>query len=57
MLNVSAPVGEAGQLLEANEGGFALPSRWYTDRALFEHERDAVLRRSWHYAADTDAPQ
>jgi phenylpropionate dioxygenase-like ring-hydroxylating dioxygenase large terminal subunit len=34
--------------------GYALPSDWYTDPALFDRERDAVLRRGWHFAAHTD---
>jgi phenylpropionate dioxygenase-like ring-hydroxylating dioxygenase large terminal subunit len=32
--------------------GYALPSDWYTDKALFEGERE-VLRKAWHYAGHT----
>jgi len=42
------------ELLRSLDGGNALPSRWYTDPALFERERDLVLRRGWHYAAHAD---
>lgn len=42
------------ELLESLAGGFALPSDWYTDEALFLKERDRVLRRGWHYAMHTD---
>ena len=54
MLSNSAhalPLVEADELLASLEAGFALPSHWYTDRALFAREREFVLRRSWHYGA------
>jgi choline monooxygenase len=35
------------------DAGYALPSGWYTDKALFEVERAAVLRKAWHYAGHT----
>jgi nitrite reductase/ring-hydroxylating ferredoxin subunit len=38
------------ELEEALRAGCALPSDWYTDRDLFEAERDVVLRKNWHYA-------
>lgn len=40
-------------LLAASEAGFALPSWWYTDQAIFELEKGLILRRSWQYAAHT----
>ena len=40
-------------VLRGIDAGYALPSSWYTDRELFERERRAVLRRSWHYGAHT----
>jgi choline monooxygenase len=42
-----------GALKASLERGYALPSGWYTDRALFEQERNAVLRPAWHYAGHT----
>lgn len=36
--------------LEAVEEGHSLPHRWYADPAVFERERDFLLRTSWHYA-------
>ena len=39
---------------ESLRAGRALPPDWYTDRVVFEAERVAVLRRSWHYAAHAD---
>jgi choline monooxygenase len=42
---------ETDELVRSLDAGNALPSRWYTDQALFELERDRVLRRGWHYAA------
>jgi phenylpropionate dioxygenase-like ring-hydroxylating dioxygenase large terminal subunit len=50
---MSISAGEAKELLENLEAGFALPSRWYADAAIFEAERELVLRRSWHFAAHT----
>ena len=44
---------ERRELLESLEAGFALPSSWYTDRALFDQERRRLLRRGWHYGAHT----
>lgn len=40
---------------ELVEDGFALPSSWYTDRAVFEREQQQILRRSWHYVTHTGA--
>ena len=40
-------------LIAAAEEGFALPSNWYTDPAIFERERAMILRRSWQFAAHT----
>jgi choline monooxygenase len=46
-------VAEHRELLESLDAGFALPSSWYTDEALFARERERVLLRGWHYAAHT----
>lgn len=39
--------------------GYALPTAWYADRAVFREEMKRILRRSWHFAAhagDLPAP-
>lgn len=41
------------ELIGSLEAGYALPSSWYTDRQLFDRERQRVLRRGWHYGAHT----
>lgn len=38
------------ELERALRDGSALPAHWRTDADLFAIERDAVLRRCWHYA-------
>lgn len=37
------------ELKQSIAEGFAFPSRWYTDPAVFEREQDRILRRGWHY--------
>jgi phenylpropionate dioxygenase-like ring-hydroxylating dioxygenase large terminal subunit len=40
-------------LIDAAAAGYALPSSWYTDAAIYEQERDRILRRSWQFVAHT----
>jgi phenylpropionate dioxygenase-like ring-hydroxylating dioxygenase large terminal subunit len=47
---LDALIGSTRELKSSLANGYALPSPWYTDRALFAKERDSVLRKSWHYA-------
>jgi choline monooxygenase len=56
MLNVTEGIlssNETEELLASLDAGYALPSHWYTDQALFAAEREVVLRRSWHFGAHT----
>jgi phenylpropionate dioxygenase-like ring-hydroxylating dioxygenase large terminal subunit len=49
-IGTSSPF-DAAQIIDSLDAGLALPSNWYTDAPHFAHERDIILRRSWHYAA------
>ena len=40
---------DASALLASIDGGYSLPSSWYTDRAIFDAETERIQRRSWHY--------
>ncbi len=40
-------------LIDSLGRGGALPSAWYTDTSIHARERDAILRRGWHYGAHT----
>jgi phenylpropionate dioxygenase-like ring-hydroxylating dioxygenase large terminal subunit len=36
------------------EAGQTLPATWYADAAVFEAEKERILRRSWQYVGHTD---
>lgn len=35
------------------DAGFLLPTRWYSDRAIFQAELGRIHRRAWHFATHT----
>lgn len=53
MPNATSP-DQAHTLREVIEAGLTLPADWYTDRTIFEIERDAVFRRTWQLVARAD---
>jgi phenylpropionate dioxygenase-like ring-hydroxylating dioxygenase large terminal subunit len=46
--------GDSGELHETIDAGFLLPTRWYSDPAIFQTELTRIHRRVWHFATHTD---
>lgn len=44
---------QADALLRDIDGGTALPTRWYSDPAIFAAEVERIHRRAWHFATHT----
>jgi hypothetical protein len=42
--------GELERLHASIDAGFLLPTRWYSDPAIFRAELERIHHRAWHFA-------
>ena len=50
---LSTPAESAAALHRGINAGYLLPTRWYSDAAIFQAELERVHRRAWHFATHT----